>query len=255
MQMTTVETHQMFSQANSAFAPLPTSKTARFSRTPGQGATEAKLLPIATLVLWLSCVTVGLIGFVLPYTHPVAPAKKNSETKAELVQVELTTEPVSSPAKATSPTRTPPTLSAVATPETTPLIAVAEPTPLIAFALPVEGPVQIVDRSEASFSRSAPVEKNAPAATAPKIQALTFGHGEGRQPAPEYPARAMRSGQEGTVVVQFTVSETGNVLSAVASKPSPWTLLNDAAIKVIREKWRFPSGQVRFYEVPIHFQL
>ena len=77
----------------------------------------------------------------------------------------------------------------------------------------------------------------------------------GRQPAPDYPWRAQREGQEGTVTVRFTVSEEGRVLAAEAVKPCPWNMLNEAAVRVIKERWRFVTGPIRLYEVSIRFQL
>lgn len=87
------------------------------------------------------------------------------------------------------------------------------------------------------------------------MQALTYGLGEGRQPAPEYPPAAQRSGQEGTVLVRFSVGLDGNVTEAQTAAPSPWPALNEAALRAVRERWRFPRGPLRQYEVAIRFEL
>jgi protein TonB len=135
-------------------------------------------------------------------------------------------------------------------------VAVAAPSPSIAFAIPVEGPVTVVEPARAAYAAPTTETQAAPvAAPAAAPQQLTFGTGEGRQPAPEYPRRAMREGQEGTVVVRFVVGANGRVVSAQAHEPCPWELLNDAAVRVIRERWRFREGQPRAYEVAIRFQL
>jgi TonB family protein len=65
----------------------------------------------------------------------------------------------------------------------------------------------------------------------------------------------VREGQEGTVTVRFSVGESGRVLTAEALKPSPWPLLDNAAVRVVRERWRFRAGEVRLYEVAIRFEL
>jgi protein TonB len=120
--------------------------------------------------------------------------------------------------------------------------------------LPVAGPTRVVDAKEASYSApTTPVADNAVAQ--PIVSQLTFGHGEGKQPAPQYPARALNEGQEGTVRVQFTVGADGRTVAAELASQSPWPLLNEAALKVVRERWRFASGPVRRYEVPIHFRI
>jgi protein TonB len=218
---------------------------------------EPFVLSVLTLILWASCVTVGWIGLTFPYARPL-PKPPEPVVIAQRIQVELTSdrlppvEPASTPPDPVAP---PPLPANTVVPAAPPLLAVAEPSPAIAFALPVEGPVRVVPAAQAAFNRPA---KN-PAAPAPASartpQALTFGQGEGRQPAPEYPYLARRRGQEGTVLVRFTVGTDGRVLSASAAQPSPWPLLDEAALAAVRGRWRFPAGPVRLYEVPIQFVL
>lgn len=210
---------------------------------------------LLTLVLWIFCLTIGIVGFVVPYTRPKIPAAAPPPVQAELIKVELTeSEPppeiVPQPATVPQPTAMKP----IEIPQAPPMIAVAEPSPEVAFALPVEAPAKIVDVKSASASR--PVEQTTRTApvSAP-VQTLTFGTGEGKQPAPEYPARARREGQEGVVLVRFTVGENGRVLSAEAATPSPWPLLNESAVRAVRERWRFAAGGLRLYEVAIRFQM
>lgn len=76
----------------------------------------------------------------------------------------------------------------------------------------------------------------------------------GTMPAPKYPREARRRGQEGTVVVEFTIDASGKVTSVVAVKPSPWPLLNDEAVRTVR-RWRFPAGDVMKKQLPIVFKL
>jgi TonB family protein len=87
------------------------------------------------------------------------------------------------------------------------------------------------------------------------VQQLTFGVGAGKQPAPEYPLAAQDAGQEGTVNVRFVVAENGRVAAAEAVATSPWPLLNDSAVRTVRNRWRFPGGATRVYEVAIRFVL
>lgn len=208
---------------------------------------------LLTFVLWIFCVAVGVVGFVIPYQRPKMPVAAPPPIQAELIKVELTeTElpPEIVPQPATVPQ--PSAIKPLEIPQAPPMIAVAEPSPEIAFALPVEAPARIVDVKSASVSR--PVEKATATAPAP-VKTLTFGSGEGKQPAPEYPARARREGQQGVVLVRFTVGENGRVLSAEAAKPSPWPLLNESAVRAVRDRWRFAEGGLRLYEVAIRFQM
>ncbi len=217
---------------------------------------EIPTTSVLTLILWLGCLTVGVVGVVLPYARPVAPPKPLPPVKAEILQVELTNDPL--PPIASEPklslAQPPPLAQPAAPPEVPPMTAVAEPS-AVAFALPVEGPVVLVEPAKASFAAAPAVETPPAPASALPVQTLTYGQGEGRQPAPEYPLRARREGQEGIVGIRFSVGEDGRVLSAEAVVPCAWKLLNDSALRVVRERWRFASGAVRLYEVSIRFQL
>jgi protein TonB len=218
---------------------------------------EASLTSTFTLILWLSCIVVAVLGQALPYARPKPPVSTPPPIQAEILNVELTNDPLAPPEAdppPPAPSQPPPLHEPIAPPIAPPLIAVAEPSPAIAFALPVVGPVRIVESKQAAYVQQAPPIEAGPA-PAPAMQTITYGQGEGKQPAPEYPRRAMREGQEGTVVVRFSVGENGRVLAAEASAPSPWPLLNDAAIRGVRERWRFRPGAVRLYEVAIRFEL
>lgn len=221
-------------------------------------APDADWLSVATLAVWLLLAGGGIIGFLVPYRHPGLAAPKIKPTQAEVIHVQLTAEPVAQ-LQIRQPQITPavpPPVDDVKPITAPPLIAVAEPLPKIAFALPVTGPVRIVEASRAASH--APRENVPAAATAPtasEVQTLTFGQGEGNQPAPEYPVRARREGQEGTVLVEFTVGANGDVLRAEPARACPWKLLNDAAVRVVKDRWQFRPGHVRAYQVAIRFQL
>ena len=220
----------------------------------GQKSPATSLVSIFTLVLWLMCLAVGVLGFALPYPVASPSVKPVPPVKATILNVELTTQPVpkqldTPPPKVSEP---PPLTQPVMEPAAPPMIAVAAPNPAIAFALPVAGPSRVVDARQADFKR--PTTPSTAVASS-KPQPLVFGEGEGKQQAPEYPARAQREGQEGTVIIRFNLDELGRVIMAEVSRPSPWPLLNNAALMVVREHWRFRAGPLRCYEVPIKFEL
>jgi protein TonB len=253
-------------------AQSPASDSAAF---PGRRA-ELALAPILTLVLWVGCLLVGGLGFVLPYSRPQPPPPATT-IQAELLKVDLSSDPPPATAAAlpTPPesAEPPPLFSPPALPQAPQLVAVALPSPAVAFALPVEAPARIVELNQAAFVRPAPapVPKAAPPGppgppgssgqptgnvpAAPAVQTLTYGQGEGRQPAPRYPESARRAGQEGTVVVRLSVGADGRVLAAEPSAPSPWSALNREALRVVREQWQFQPGPVRLFEVAIRFEL
>ena len=211
---------------------------------------------VLTLVLWTGCLAIGWLGFVLPYARPHPQAKPPEPVQTQILNVELANDlPLPEPVPPLPDAAQPPPLSdPVVLPAAPPMIAVARPKPAIAFALPVEGPARIVEAQQAAYVRPPAQTAPAPAAALP-VQRLVHGHGEGRQPAPDYPPQALRAGYEGTVTVRFSVGENGRVLAAEAARPCPWRMLNAAAVRVVRERWSFTTGPIRLYEVAIRFEI
>lgn len=212
---------------------------------PVNGTDDPGLLQIVTLVIWLACLAIGLVGLLKPPTLPTPPAQPPlPPVEAELIKVDLTPAPPQPDASPPDPAQAP----AAPDDPIPPLPAVAAPSSTIAFSLPVEGLVRIVGASQAGHYRPAePVVR--------RVQRLTYGLGEGRQPKPDYPDEAKFAGEQGVVGVRFNVDEDGRVLTAQVSAPSRWPLLNRAAVDAVRDTWHFPSGPRRTYEVFIRFQL
>lgn len=239
-----------------ANAIIAAGSTARLLPSANPPAAEGVSFPAVTiLVLWLGFLVVGLLGLALPYLRPQAHAQPPPPIQAEILNVELTQDALTLPNPEPTPAfdlaQPPPVSELVAPPEALPMISVATPTPVVAFPLPVEGPARVVEPKNADYIQ--PVAPTAPAPPSP--QPITYGHGEGKQPAPDYPTQARRQGQEGTVRVRFSVGENGRVLAAEAIAPSPWPLLNEAALRAVRQRWRFRSGSLRVFEVAIRFEL
>ncbi len=219
---------------------------------------ESALVPMLTLVLWLGCASVGVAGFVLPYLRPQPPAPVPPPVLAEFVKVELTgaPPPPANPAPALTELSKPPPLDRPpALPPPPELIPVAAPSPRIAFAVPVVAPARVVPVAQAAFRTEVTPSAVETTAAPPAPQQLTFGQGEGRQPLPEYPREALRAGQEGTVTLRLTANEQGRVMAAEVHESSSWPLLDLAALRAAKSRWRFTPGPVRAYEVAIRFQL
>jgi periplasmic protein TonB len=240
-----------------AVAPAANTSSQPRKMRHDNATSERFLLPVTTLVLWLGCLTVGCLGIALPYARPQPPPKLTEPIQAEVLDVELSQEPLlrpdEPPPRPLENSEPPPLIQPMTPPEAPPTIAVAEPSPAIAFALPMEGPSRLVQAKDVSYARQ--VALSAPVVTPPPVQAITFGQGEGKQPAPEYPRQAVREGQEGNVTLRFSVGENGRVLAAEAVSGSSWPLLNEAALYAVRQRWRFRPGVVRLYEVTIRFEL
>ncbi len=230
---------------------FPPSRGPRFAVEPRDDGTP--LSAVATLVLWVVCCAFGAAGLLLPYARPQPAKTVPPPVQIEKIEVEL--DPAA-PAVASSSPRAalmqPPASLPLSAPPAAPALAATEPIPSLAFAVPVEGAIRLVDAATASLGLQA-APKTAVASTT--VQSLVFGQGEGRQPAPVYPARATRLGQEGTVLVRLSVDTDGRVTRADVSEPCTWPLLNEAAVQTVRERWNFPRGPQRLYEVAIRFRL
>lgn len=221
---------------------------------PGLGADVGRFASVFTLVVWVGCTSIAVLGFAIPYARPQARPAPPQPMAVEMLKVELSHEPLPEPElPAANPLALPPPPDLVAQPQLPQPVTVAAPSPAIAFALPVEGPVRVVEAAQAGYARSESAA--APPPAAPPVQRLTFGQGAGKQPAPEYPLAAQNAGQEGMVNVRFTVADNGRVVAAETATASPWPLLNDSAVRTVRHRWRFPAGVPRAYEVAIRFVL
>jgi periplasmic protein TonB len=219
--------------------------------------TNGTHISVFTLVLWLLITAVSALGFVLHYERPQRLPRQDFSIVAQALQVELTQEqvPVIEPDPVPQPIEEPGTPDELIQPTIAQPIAVAKPSPVIAFPLPVEGPTRIVEAKRADYIVP-PITNTATAfSDAPATQTLVLGHGEGKQPAPEYPDTARRLGQEGSVLVRLTVGENGRVIEADAKIASPWPLLNQAALRTVKDRWQFNKGPVRIFEVGIRFEL
>lgn len=75
-----------------------------------------------------------------------------------------------------------------------------------------------------------------------------------RKSRPNYPSSARRQGQEGTVIVQFTVDERGYVVDAKILRGSSHPVLNEEALRTVR-RFRAKPGARATTSQPIIFQL
>jgi periplasmic protein TonB len=241
------------------------------------------LWSIGTLVVWGVCVAVGAAGLCLGYPRNRGDQPANELPPTQIIDAKLTPEaapppqpvpapppeqaaPVNAPAPAAAPP--PPDL-----PASPPVVAVAPPSPAISFALPTEGLTRVVDVSQAGDGRSAvsvasvgtgrggggaasrPAAPPTPAAArAPAITRLSLSEGDGLRIVRNYPDEARLAHQEGTVAVRFTVEEDGHVSSAQVISPSRWPILNQGAVRDIRQSL-FAPGERRIYEVSMVFKM
>jgi periplasmic protein TonB len=90
----------------------------------------------------------------------------------------------------------------------------------------------------------------------------TLAHADyGASPPPDYPVRARRRGEQGTVMLRVLVGSDGAVLRAEIAQSSGYRLLDDAAVEAVRKRWRFVAARrdgeavESWVIVPIRFAL
>ncbi len=236
--------------------------------------TEFGILDIATLVISGVCLTVGIVGIALPADVSATEKSKNVPTEVELIKVDLSPDETASPspasradtgknaapkhrqnpgkAKSFSPPPAPVALNA-ATPQK--IITVAAPEN-VAITEPIAAPVAFT-QNETAGENLAPATVNNTGKNFSEAapETLTFGTGDGRQPAPEYPYNARRLNQTGNIRIRFRTDAAGRVTEAHAVAPCKFSALNESALYTIRNRWRFPPGAPRFCEIEICFKL
>ena len=240
-----------FSNSSVASVAKPTSFIA--SLAEDRADSLINFAQISTFVLSSTCLLVGVLGFALPYNRPRPPALPLEPVVVEKLEVELTKDPLPPAALAADPLSTPPPPPAVVEPQLSPAVVVAEAS-AVSFAAPVDGPTVVVAADQAVHACPATLPISSSTGSS-SPQTLVFGQGEGRQPAPHYPERSAKLGQEGTVDVRLTVGTDGRVIDTVVASPCAWPLLNDSAERTVRHRWRFSRGPLRVYQVAIHFAL
>ncbi|SRR5712664_1862603 len=118
--------------------------------------------------------------------------------------------------------------------ETPQVVTVAAPADApVAFAVPVQGAVAVA--KEARFATPPPPATHPPAGPTkfdPNAASGSF-------PPPEYPVLAHAHQYQGTVTLEIFVDADGKITSVKVQKSSGYTILDDAALKAVKERWRF----------------
>ncbi|HKA56870.1 MAG TPA: energy transducer TonB [Candidatus Binatia bacterium] len=80
-------------------------------------------------------------------------------------------------------------------------------------------------------------------------------------PKPPYPMIARRLGAQGVVILRVQVREDGSVAAVELAHSSGFTVLDNSAVRTVRESWRFLPARIdgspvtSWVEVPIRFVL
>lgn len=190
------------------------------------------------------CLVVGVIGL-----RPPRIAIRQATQPVDIVPVVFTqpAETQPTPPEPKPDESAPPANPLNQSPAITPIVAADSPAFL--FAVPVKeaaiiAPVRIAEQPSAQ-----------PTQAAPTFSRFEPGASDRSTPQPQYPRAALQRGYEGKVTVNFTVEPSGEITKVELAQSSGFNSLDEAALNVIRQRWRFAPGPLRRHFVEIIFQL
>ena len=151
-------------------------------------------------------------------------------------------EPPKAEPEMAKPDEPPPPDTPTDVPQVAAVLAAADPT-TVAFAVPVQGAVAIAP--QAHLASPPPLVTHMP--TGPTRFNPNAGNADGGSyPPPMYPPIAERNHYEGTVTIEIMVDPVGQITSTKVQKSSGFSVLDEAALEVVKKRWRFPQGQNRW---------
>jgi protein TonB len=210
------------------------------------GAT-APLLPATEDVVQSAVIddTVMVETFQPPAAAANADEPPEPETKEQDVEIP--------PMPEITPPLTPPEMAEIMpldeAPPPRPMPKPVEKKPSLPTPTPTNKPAPRPDsKPSATTSNSSSGNGSAPVA-------FNRAGSAGRFPDPTYPASSRSAKQQGTVRLLVTVEASGipSVVEVAASSGFP--ALDSAARTTISRRWRWPSGGVRKFIIPIRFVL
>ena len=74
-------------------------------------------------------------------------------------------------------------------------------------------------------------------------------------PKPKYPPSELSARHQGRVMLSVVVGPSGKAQNVTVKESSGWARLDHAALNKVRNDWDFGPGPVRYYYVPLVFQI
>jgi protein TonB len=201
-------------------------------------------------------VVLGAAGLLSSREHRTKPARPVAAVLVPVTLTELTTPQAKT---ITTATETRQNLVAVEMPVEAPPVATAVFPKRGSIPLVFEGGVEIAPMAEMAIPAEPHSTSEAPGQEASEtswtetvkepepVQFNPQGQPGGFFPSPRYPALAVRNRWEGTVGLLMEVGASGSVVRVELRKSSGYGPLDDAALGVVKNRWRFPAGERRIY--------
>ncbi|MCX6895694.1 MAG: energy transducer TonB [Verrucomicrobia bacterium] len=130
---------------------------------------------------------------------------------------------------------------------------VAASTANVAFAVPVAGPVVVA--SSPQFV-AGPPGATAKSSSGRVVREFSAGAETGGQfPSPTYPREDLQARHEGRVMLNVVVNADGTFGEVSIQDSCGYSSLDRHALNWVKRHWHFSPGAVRYYLVPIQFQI
>ena len=197
------------------------------------------LLPPVEEIFVASNDTVEVMDFLPPAEAPAESQAEETPEQPPEPEVEIEIPPL--------PEITPP----LTPPEVPELVALDKPPP----PTPPKTSERKKTEAKPAPRRSSQTTGNSNNSGTGSSPTLFTGGGGGRFPQPSYPASARSARVQGMVRLMITVEASGLPSSVDIQSSSGSAALDSAAADCLRRRWRWPSGPVRRYIVPVRFQL
>jgi len=191
---------------------------------------------------------VGLMGLKRPVYTALPPPPLDDTVPAIIVPPPETPvvqqeAPPEETEEVTEPTDAPQVVTLVAAPDTA------------AFSVPFKGPAVLAPASMASPPPLKMPPRRAPPPP-PQGPVLFTQMGQARTPAPvSYPPEAVRSREQGTVMVGFRVETNGVPFDIRVLESSGSAILDRFSTEWIKKRWSFDPGEEREYKQPFVWKL
>lgn len=134
------------------------------------------------------------------------------------------------------------------------VVAVTLNTPAIDFSVPTVGNL-VVPMAASVAPPPTELRQQAPTRQTPMMAAQT-GEGGDRPPPSAYPELAQQLGQQGTVMLQFTVDDVGKISTVSIKESSGSSILDRDALSWVKRHWiQPPIDGCHIFLAPIRYQL
>jgi TonB family protein len=191
---------------------------------------------------------VGLLGL----EEPRLPTRELPDF-LEVIPVVFTPPEATPPPAASEQTEEPESTDEVI--DTPQVVVAVAPDSAALFAVPYDGPSVLVPAARAAPPPAIAATPK-PQAKPNKITEFRPGAGDaGTFPIWKYPLLALQRGYQGKGNLHVVVEATGVPKSVEIKDTTGHNMLDRAALEMVRDKWRWPPGEVREFIIPFEFEL